>query len=177
MIAIREKLKEYNELLTQQALLAQSYRKPRSYDLDILRTCLKSTTLPDYLLGLDSTIWEDATLAEDLISLQPSDQDADDRFTRWISTYLVGPFHHLVGRHVKSTSPDFGDRNLTDYSDRAIVKLSSLIATVVSSVFPIVGVIILFFVKNLLVRIGIIAGLTAVFSLALAVMTHASEKS
>ena len=64
---------------------------------------------------------------------------------------------------------------MTDYSDRTIARLSSLIVTVISSVFPIVGVIILYFVKDLLARIGIIAGLTAAFSLVLALVTSAKK--
>ncbi|KPI43696.1 uncharacterized protein AB675_6190 [Cyphellophora attinorum] len=173
---IREKLKEYNDLLAQQALITRYYRKPRGYDLDILRTCLRSTSLPDYLPGLDSTIWDDPVLSQfDLVSLHPDNPEADDRLTHWISSYFIGPFHHLVGRHFKAKSTDFGEENLTDYSDAAIVKLSSILATVVSSVFPIVGVIILFFVQDLLARIGIIASLTAVFSFVLVVMTHARK--
>ena len=176
MLLLREKLKEYNEALTQQALIARYYRKPRDHDLDVLRTCLRSTSLPDYLLGLDSTIWDDPLIsATDLISLTPQDPDADDRLTTWISSYLLSPFHSLIGRHYKSPTPDFGAENLTDYSDKAIVKVSSILATVVSSVFPIVGVIILFFVEDLLARIGIVASLTAVFSAVLAVVTRARK--
>ena len=62
---------------------------------------------------------------------------------------------------------------MTNYEDRVITRLASLVATVISSVFPIVGVIILYFVTDLLAKIGIIAGLTALFSLSLALVTDA----
>jgi hypothetical protein len=172
---IRARLKEYNDLLTQQALIARYYRPPKKYDLDALRTCLKSTSLPDYLLGLDSTIWEDESLAHDLITLDPNNPDADDKFTEWIASYLVEPFHRVIGRHFKQASPDFGSEGITSYSDRAIVKFSSVVTTVISSVFPIVGVIILFFMTDTLARLGVIAALTGVFSFILAVVTKARK--
>jgi hypothetical protein len=176
MCAIREKLKEYNELLIQQAQVARCYRKPRHYDLDLMRSCMKDASMPEwYLLGLDSTIWEDETLAHDLVSLNPNDPDADDKLTQWILSYLVEPFHQLIGRHFMKTSSVHGSAHLMEYSDKAIFKFSSVAATVISSVFPVVGVIILFFVKNLLARIGIIAGLTAIFSFCLAIMTEARK--
>jgi uncharacterized Tic20 family protein len=173
MLEIREKLKEYNDLLIQQAQIARYYRTPKHYDLDILKSCLRDGAMPEwYLLGLDSTIWEDPSLTHDLISRSPNDPDADDKLTQWISSYLVVPFHRLIGRHWEKHNPS---SPFLEYSDRAIYKVSSVAATVISSVFPVVGVIILFFVKNLLARIGIIAGLTAVFSLCLAVMTEARK--
>ncbi|ETN46597.1 uncharacterized protein HMPREF1541_00783 [Cyphellophora europaea CBS 101466] len=173
---LRAKLKEYNELLTQQALIARYYRKPRHYDLDVLRSCFKDAAMPDwYLLGLDSTIWDDPSLAHDLISLDPNDPDADDKLTQWISSHLVEPFHQLIGRHFKKAPPAFGNEAFVEYSDKGIVKFSSLLATVISSVFPVLGVIILFFVHDLLARIGIIAGLTAVFSFCLAIVTKARK--
>lgn len=176
MCAIREKLKEYNDLLIQQARISRYYRAPRHYDLDVLKSCLKDASMPDwYLLGLDSAVYEDETLAHDLVSLSPNDPDADDKLTQWISSYLVEPFHQLVGRHFKKTSPGLGSGSFLEYSDRAIFKFSSVAATVISSVFPVVGVIILFFVKNLLARIGIIAALTAVFSFCLAIVTKARK--
>ena len=166
---LREKLKEYNDLLVQQALISEKYRDPKAHDLDILKTCLTHTSFPDYLLGKDSKIWEDESLAHDLTTLNT--QGSDDAFTEWIATNVVKPFHDLIGRHFKKPSNDF--EGMTSYEDRVITRLASLVATVISSVFPIVGVIILYFVTDLLAKIGIIAGLTAAFSLCLGLVTDA----
>ena len=170
MCALREKLKEYNDNLVQQATISRHYRTPRAFDLDILRTCLNEPGYPDYLLGLDSTIWDNKDLSHDLITL--STNDSDDAFTVWIASHLVGPFHQYIGRYFKTSSEFPG---MADYSDRTIARFSSLLATVISSVFPIVGVIVLYFVKDLLARIGIIAGFTAMFSLVLALVTNARK--
>jgi hypothetical protein len=97
----------------------------------------------------------------------------EDSMTLWIAANLVAPFHQLVGRHF--IHPSDHSAGLYNYSDRTITKLSSLVATVLSSVLPIVGVIVLYFVENTLARIGIIAGMTALFSLCLALLTAASK--
>jgi hypothetical protein len=46
---------------------------------------------------------------------------------------------------------------------------------VLPSVLPIAGVIVLYFVEDNLVRIGVIAGITALFSLCLALLTSAKK--
>ena len=137
MCTIRETLKEYNDCLVQQALVSKHYRKPRDYDLDILKTCLNSSRFPDFLLGKDSKIWEDESLSRDLVTLNTN--DVDDAFTVWIASHIVEPFHQLIGRHFFKPSPEF--EGMTDYSDRTIARLSFLIVTVISSVFPNFGVI------------------------------------
>jgi hypothetical protein len=154
---LREKLKEYNKALIDQALLDRYYQPPKEHDLDILKHCLTHPSYPDYLLGKDSTIWEDKELRHDLITLGTN--STADGLTEWIAGNVVKPFHQLLGGRILKPSAEFED--MTDYSEQAITRLASLVATVISSVFPIVGVIILYFVKDLLARIGIIAGLTA----------------
>jgi len=93
--------------------------------------------------------------------------------TVWIAANLVTPFHKIVGRYV--VDPSDHSAGLYNYSDGAIAKISALVATVLSSVLPIAGVIVLYFVENTLARIGIIAGMTALFSLCLAVLTSAKK--
>ena len=166
-LLLREKLEKYNDTLVKQALVSKYYSEPKSHNLEILKTCLTQHT--DYLLGKDSTIWEDASLTRDLMTLKSN--GSDDGFVDWIAARLVKPFHELVGKRIRKPSKDFD--GMTEYKEETITQVASLVATVISSVFPIVGVIILYFVKDLLARIGIIAGLTALFSLCLALVTDA----
>lgn len=154
---LQEKLKEYNRVLVDQALISRHYRAPKEHDLDVLKHCLTHPSYPDYLLGKDSTIWEDKEIRHDLVTL--SSNNTEDGFTEWIAGNVVKPFHQLLGGRILKPSEEF--EGMTDYSEQTIIRLASLVATVISSVFPIVGVIILYFVKDLLARIGIIAGLTA----------------
>jgi hypothetical protein len=164
---LREKLKEYNEVLLRQALISQHYRSPKAHDLDNLNTYLAHPEF--YLLGMDSGIWEDEKLAHDLVTLKSN--GSDDGFTEWIARHVIKPFHQLIGQHFMKPSEDIA--GMAKYSDQTITRFAVLVATVISSVFPIVGVIILYFVRDLLARIGIIAGLTALFSLSLALVTDA----
>lgn len=152
-------------------MIGQGFQSPRAYNLETLRSCLRDAKLPDYLLGQDSDIWDDPLLRDDLIARDFSKEE--DSMTVWIAANLVAPFHQVVGRYLVSPSDD--SAGLYNYSDGAITKLSSLVATVLSSVLPIAGVIVLYFVKNTLARIGIIAGMTALFSLCLALLTSAKK--
>lgn len=127
--------------------------------------------MPDYLLGRDSDLWEDQHLRDDLITANLSKDE--DSMTVWIAANLVTPFHKIVGRYV--VDPSDHSAGLYNYSDGAIAKISALVATVLSSVLPIAGVIVLYFVENTLARIGIIAGMTALFSLCLALLTSAKK--
>ncbi|KAI9794135.1 MAG: hypothetical protein M1833_000447 [Piccolia ochrophora] len=69
-MTIREKLKEYNEALAQQALISK-LQAPRRHDLDTLCSCLDDPALPDYLLGKDSSVWKTANPRTELVSLHP----------------------------------------------------------------------------------------------------------
>ena len=160
-----------DDCLVQQVIINNGFQAPKPYNLETLRSCLRDPKLPDYLLGRDSNIWEDRLFREDLIAADLS--KGEDSMTIWIATNLVAPFHQLVGRHF--VRPSDQSAGLYDYSDRTITKLSSLVATVLSSVLPIVGVIVLYFVENTLARIGIIAGMTALFSVCLALLTSATK--
>lgn len=162
---------EADECLVQQVVISTGYKAPRAYNLETLRSCLRDANLPDYLLGQDSDIWEDPDLRSDLVALDATKDE--DSMTVWIAAHLVAPFHKLVGKHLVRPADD--SAGLYNYSDGAITKLSSLVATVLSSVLPIVGVIVLYFVKNTLARIGIIAAMTALFSLCLALLTSAKK--
>jgi Zn-dependent protease len=160
-----------DDCLVQQVVINSGFRAPEKYNLETLRSCLSDSRLPDYLLGGDNDIWEDPLLHHDLIAVDLSKDE--DSMTVWIAANLVAPFHQLVGRHFIRPLDD--SAGLYDYSDRTITKLSSLVATVLSSVLPIGGVIVLYFVENTLARIGIIAGMTGLFSLCLALLTSARK--
>ncbi len=157
--------------MVQQVVINSGFQAPRPYNLETLRSCLRDPKLPDFLLGRDNDIWEDPILQADLVA---ADQSKDeDLLTVWIAANLVAPFHQLIGRHFVHPSDD--SAGLYNYSDRGITKISSLIATVMSSVLPVAGVIVLYFVRNTLARIGIIAGMTALFSSSLALLTSAKK--
>jgi len=160
-----------DDFLLQQVVINSGFREPRSYNLRTLQSCLRDAALPDYLLGRDSQIWEEPAHRGDLMSLDPS--GGEDAMTVWISANLVAPFHTVLGKHL--VKPSDSVAGLYNYSDRAITKISSLIATVLSSVLPIVGVIVLYFVADTLARIGIIAAMTALFSCCLALLTAAKK--
>lgn len=66
------------------------------------------------------------------------------------------------------------------YDDRLlqsfVYPLVSLVTTVVSSLFLVIGIIILYFVPTNAARLGVVAALTALLSLALALITPDQRK-
>jgi hypothetical protein len=66
--------------------------------------------------------------------------------------------------------------NSVVYGDSGVTHLIRLGKAVAASLMPIVSIVILYFVKPLAARLGIIAALTAVFSLTLCHFTSASIK-
>jgi hypothetical protein len=67
------------------------------------------------------------------------------------------------------------DAGLYTYSTKRLYQISMLITTVLASILPIAGVVVLYFVTNTLARLGIIAGFTAAFSLVLSLSTTAKK--
>lgn len=142
--------------MVKQVIINSGFQAPRPYNLETLRSWQRDPKLPDFLLGRDSDIWEDPVLQADLAAADPSrDQDI---LTVWIAANFVAPFHQLIGRHFVHPTDD--SAGLYNYWDCGITKISSLIATAMSSVLPVAGVIVLYLVENTLARIGIIAGMT-----------------
>ena len=62
---------------------------------------------------------------------------------------------------------------VTHYSDNQLLFVLNLLFTIISSLLPISSIVALYFVPDLLTRLGMIAGLTAFFSLCLACLTDA----
>ena len=62
-----------------------------------------------------------------------------------------------------------------EYADARLATISNAVGVVVASLVPTVSVFVLYFIKNKLVRIGLLVVFTAVFSAALALFTSARK--
>jgi hypothetical protein len=82
-----------------------------------------------------------------------------------LANLCVRFYHRVLSNHLKT--PTDLEAGLYTYSATHLYQLSILITTDVASLLPIVGVLVLYFVDNILARLGIIAGFTAAFSLVL----------
>jgi len=121
-------------------------------------------------LGSDRHAWEEAT-QHDLVAL--IDSRDTDSFTSWICRFVVPAFHTIFGRFVKKPVVWDPESGVMDYSESKIRLFLDIFGTVVSSLLSISSIVVLYFVSNMSIRLGVVAAFTAVFALTLALMTRA----
>lgn len=73
----------------------------------------------------------------------------------------------------QSYIPEEPESEISQYSEERLTGFVHVLGTVLASLLPISSIVVLYFVSNLLVRLGIVAAFTALFSLALALITQA----
>lgn len=75
-----------------------------------------------------------------------------------------------------TSDPNFDlESNVFLYRDTYFRRLATIFSTLISSLIPIVAIIVLSFVKNMTARLGIVCAFTAVFSVCLSLMTEAKR--
>ncbi|KAH8803659.1 hypothetical protein F5884DRAFT_681882 [Xylogone sp. PMI_703] len=171
LLKIRQKLNEYNTALLQQAQICK-LGQPSIADVQFLSSWMQRPTMGNvYLLGQDYKIWSDPDLP-DLVSLRS--RTADDTFTEWILNTAIRWFHRSVGRFLRKPKDKEYLRNTVVYSDTGIVRFTKIITMAVASLLPIISIVILYVVRNMTARLGIVASFTAFFSVCMGVATKAS---
>jgi hypothetical protein len=125
-----------------------------------LRSWLERREYGDsFLRGKVESVWDEDKAFEDLCSFEGM-QSANSGPTSYISNTLL---------HLKRRWKGACDRPNHIYAldERTQEWVASGVMTVVSSVFPVLPIVILFFISRLLVRLGLILVFTAVFAGAL----------
>jgi hypothetical protein len=139
-----------------------------------------------FLCGeMDRSSW-DKDGEKDLAVLVP--REKRDTFSDWIAERLIPAFHNRIGKKFKVVVTIFFKRNvfdmfkrpiseelgigLYDYKETMLHRTSRIVTTVVASILPLCSVILLYVIENNAVRLGVIVVLSALFSLALALMTN-----
>lgn len=74
----------------------------------------------------------------------------------------------------QSESPYPGTK-FREYSDSRLMAVSNSIGAIFSSLLPTLVILVLYFVKSMLLRIGLMILFTAIFSIALSVFTEAKK--
>ncbi len=54
--------------------------------------------------------------------------------------------------------------NIAEYSDSGIAKVANLVGTVLASVLPVIAIIVLYLVKGMGIRLGLLGVFSAIFS-------------
>ncbi|KAL8878646.1 MAG: hypothetical protein Q9198_003587 [Flavoplaca austrocitrina] len=170
---LREKVKEYNELLLQTSRL-NSLNAPEASQLEALREWLGDPRGgANFLKQSESRIWED----EDGFSFVNVGKIKGERdmFTKFTSWFVISVLHRysclprIVGRVVDA------ETGMVSYDESKLFHAGTITATVLSSTFPVFSIFILFIVKNTYCRIGVAAGFTAIFAIFLACFSSAKR--
>ena len=146
-----------DEALTQYARVTKTLTKASSDDLLNLRKWLERPGYGNsFLKGSVEGVWDADKGFEDLCSFkQPRSADT-------ILTYFLARAILHLRRRLARSRPSVG--HIYTLDDTTQEWIASGIMTVVSSVFPVLPIVILFFIDRLLVRLGLILLFTAVFA-------------
>jgi hypothetical protein len=144
---------------------------PNSCDVDFLRRWFKDKDMGDFpLIGQDSTLWETSPPSK-LIAIRP--RRAEDPIgTLFLSTIFLW-WHSCIGHRIKKVVDE--EARYFEYEDRHVLRVANVIGSIISSALLVGSIIALYFVDNMLVRLGIVAVFTQVFSLVLILATSARK--
>jgi hypothetical protein len=155
------------------------FNKPLKEDLSFLRDWLADPKGgADFLAknhNMESSLYEKET-QHDLITMSQysSRSPEQDPFARLLRKRVIRWYHIFIGQHRKNRSRIADEESNTIAYDESVVdKSANLIATVLSSVLPLVAIVILNKFKDTQTRIYIAVGITAVFALILSLCTNA----
>jgi hypothetical protein len=144
---------------------------PKPQDLRLLCACLKDPALNDYILGEDHEIWHNEEYKADLSVLYTAPEE--DILLKGLSTILLDIYHGIYGHRFKK--PVDEEACLYEYSKSRLFKISSILTTAISSLLPILAVVVLWVITNMAARLGIVASFTVAFSITLRLVTEAKK--
>lgn len=156
-----------DECLVRQRQLA-TFHAPEAGNLSFLQGWLTDPEAGNYAFeGLDRTVWENGS---DLLVTSPS--QLSDSFTRLVISRLVEAYHNIFGSRRKPTDVENG---VYKYEEKDVLRAADIVGTLISSLLPVLAVVVLYCVKNMLMRLGMVALFTVLFSLALVLVTKAKR--
>ncbi|UPK95570.1 hypothetical protein LCI18_006505 [Fusarium solani-melongenae] len=166
---IGDKLSEYNTALSA-ARAVEGLATPEKRPLEFLCLWLKGAGGGEHFpLGTESTIWESESRAE-YVRLAP--MASNDRISSLVRGFLLDAYHFIaeswkkVKRKFKKTDPSLmtTEPHIREYNDEKLQAVSDGITAALASLLPTLMILVLYFVKRMLVRIGLVIVFTTVFS-------------
>jgi hypothetical protein len=148
----------------------QRCESPNPYDLKFLQRWFKDKAMGDYpLVGLDSKVWE--TSSQDLLVTKAC-KGADPLATVFLGR-AISWWHQCVGRRIKKPLDE--ESQYFEYKDKNMLRAANVIGSIISSLLLVGSIVALYFVNDMLVRLGIVAIFTQLFSLTLILVTSARK--
>ena len=159
--------------LLQQSQLSK-IDSPSEDEIQFLQDWLRRPTMGNaFLRGREETVWRDRAPKE-MVTLVQRELEADP-FSTWLSTGLVDLFDRVWGNRRKEPIRVDPDSGIVEYDNRRLSSISNGVGVTFASLVPTVSVLVLYFVNDMLVRLGLLIVFTAFFSAALATFTSARK--
>ena len=111
--------------------------------------------------GIESEVWDSQNLS-DLVALGKR----HDRFSRWLGDHLIPFYHRHVGHRTKRRSDTASVGPIWHYKSEGFSLLGNVICMLLSSILPISSTFVLYYLKNMIMRLITIT----VFSFSLSVI-------
>ncbi|EEU37142.1 uncharacterized protein NECHADRAFT_8348, partial [Fusarium vanettenii 77-13-4] len=166
---IGEKLNEYNTSLSATGAV-QSLPSPEKRPLEFIRLWLEGAGGGEYFpLGTESTIWEMQS-RDEYVSVTPI--ASGDRISSLVRGILLDIYHFFaeslkkIQRRFNKTSQSSTAAvpRIRKYDDERLQAVSDGITAALASLLPTLMILVLYFVKRMLVRIGLVIVFTTIFS-------------
>lgn len=149
----------------------KSQDSPSTSDIDFLRRWFKDADLGDFpLIGKDSTLWE-TSKPHELIAMKA--RKGEDPLGSLFLNRAFLWWHNCIGHRLKRPLDE--ETRYFEYKDRNILRVADVFGSILSSALLVGSILGLYFVKSNLVRLGIVAAFTQVFSLVLVLITNARK--
>ena len=140
--------------------------QPNQRSLDVINAALNNAFTDEYLLGLDSTIWSKPDLRHDLVSV--NDLERVDGVSLWSAQALLKILNKLCG----SVSAVEG---IVHVKQETLTRPSFILSTMLSSLLPVLAIVVLYLVHNMARRLAVLAGFSALFSVGMVTLTSAKR--
>lgn len=143
---------------------------PNACDVEFLRRWFTDKRMGDFpLIGRDNHVWN--AQSSELIALKRR-KGGDPLGTLFLSKAFVW-WHSCIGHRFKS--PHDEEAQYFEYTDRNVLRAANIFGSILSCTLLIGSILALYFVDNMLVRLGIVAIFTQIFSLVLILVTNARK--
>ena len=126
-----------------------------------------------FLKDEETQTWHDEP--EALYLYLATDLTETDAFTETMQRVIVGPWHRLFGYHLKTGKVVDFEGGGVSYHKRKIDRASTMVATILSAMFPVLTIFILNVLQSTNARIDLTALFTMVFALVLARFSSAKR--
>ncbi|VUC29070.1 unnamed protein product [Clonostachys rosea] len=171
ILRARRTIKEYHKALLLHRQIVNLPQPPQG-QVDSLNDWMRRPTRGNmYLKGSDGELWKDAKLNELMTMEQPTSDDTSTSTIRVVKLY-----HSIIGQFIHDEPDEQHMKNTIVYRNNGAIRVVRGAKTLVACMIPILGIVVLYYVKHQGARLGVIAAFTAIFSVTLSTFTPAAIK-